>query len=189
MAYKRIKYKLTGISPMIQHNGQTADPTNIYTKKFKEVSSKRTKTDEDHQKMSDIEWRAGLYVHENRVVVPADVIEAAFVSAAKAQKKGKIALASVFCDEHFPLVYDGPEDVEELAKDDNFRLKTTVRVQMAKVLRTRPIFRNWSTEIALNINLESMNEDDVLKILEHCGQNVGLCDWRPKYGRFVVEKI
>jgi hypothetical protein len=27
--------------------------------------------------MSDIEWRAGLYVHENRVVVPADIIYAA----------------------------------------------------------------------------------------------------------------
>jgi hypothetical protein len=64
-----------------------------------------------------------------------------------------------------------------------------VNVQRAKIVRTRPMFKDWSCEIELNVNTENFDITDVTEILEHCGDNVGLCDWRPKYGRFTVEKI
>lgn len=156
---------------------------------MKEVSSKRVKTDEDHLRMSDIEWKAGLYVADGQIVIPGDVMEAAFVAAARSIKKGKAAQAGVFCEGYFPLAYDGPENLDELSKLDQFKLKTTVRVQQAKVVRTRPLFENWSLDVALNVNMEIFNEAEITRILEHCGQNTGLCDWRPKYGRFKVEKL
>ena len=53
--YKFYEIEITGISDMIQHNGQLADPLNYFTKQLKAVTSKRPKTDADLEKMAEIE--------------------------------------------------------------------------------------------------------------------------------------
>jgi len=187
---KTLKYKLTGTAGLIQHSAATADPSNKFTKQLKEISGKRKKTEEDYENMSKIEWRAGLYVDNGVIVIPGNVIEAAFVSAAKSQKKGKTAQAGVFCNKlTFPLDYEGPKDISELEKREDFKLKVGVKVQMAKVIRTRPIFPQWSCEIELNVDTGLFNENEVTTLLKYCGESVGIGDWRPKYGRFTVEKM
>ena len=48
---KQIKVKLTGLRPLIMHNGLMADPTNPYTVAIKKITSKGSKkmTIHDHQ--------------------------------------------------------------------------------------------------------------------------------------------
>lgn len=66
------------------HSGQTADPLNHYAKALKAVSSKRSKTDADHEEMSKIEWFASLYLDKSqRVILPDYLLEAAFINGAK----------------------------------------------------------------------------------------------------------
>ena len=57
-----MKINLRGISPIIMHCGQTADPLNQFSKAMKKLSAKRNKTDDDLAILSGIEWWAGLYL-------------------------------------------------------------------------------------------------------------------------------
>jgi hypothetical protein len=62
MAKKLICYvEIEGITPLLIHNGRTANPLDELTKKFQVLTYKRKKTDEDHEKILDIQWQASLY--------------------------------------------------------------------------------------------------------------------------------
>jgi hypothetical protein len=58
---------------------------------------------------------------------------------------------------------------------------------MAKVMRTRPIFRNWSINAIAQYDPDVLNLRDVEEIASDAGKLVGLGDWRPKHGRFEAE--
>jgi hypothetical protein len=62
MGLKQLEISIRGVSPLLMHNGQTADPLNTFSKQLKAVSGKRKKTEEDYAEMSRIEWHAALYV-------------------------------------------------------------------------------------------------------------------------------
>ncbi len=90
---------IEGVSPLLMHNGQTADPLNKFSKELKAVSSKRKKTDEDYAEMSRIEWHAGLYVDKHGfIVLPSEALEAAIGDGAKKSKLGKAFKSAVFID-------------------------------------------------------------------------------------------
>ena len=63
-----------------------------------------------------------------------------------------------------------------------------VRIGTARIMRVRPIMNEWG----LDFELEVINKDIDLKklneILVYSGQYVGIGDYRPKYGRFIVTK-
>ena len=72
-----IKITMQGVSPLLCHNGQTADPRNTYAKAMKAVSSKRKKTDADFDELARLEWLAGIYRSADDLVIPDYVIEGA----------------------------------------------------------------------------------------------------------------
>lgn len=185
---KQIKTKIIGIAPLLVHNGQTADPLNYFSKAIKEISSKRKKTDGDYEKMADIEWHAGLYVNEdNDPIIPGTYLEGALLGGAKLQKLGRQSKAGAFVEEDPVIEHDGPKDIKKLAADMNYRDTRGVRVGTAKVMRTRPIFRKWALSFVISFNDEVLQIAQIKKALEDAGQLVGIGDFRPKYGRFVVE--
>jgi len=57
IGYSQVKLKLTGISPLIVHNGQLADPLNRFSKLMKAVTGKRKKWTRIMRN-----WRAGIPV-------------------------------------------------------------------------------------------------------------------------------
>jgi hypothetical protein len=172
------------------HNGQTADPLNEFSKAMKEISSKRKKVDADHEKLAELEWRAALYVDDQkRPVIPARVLEAAFVAGAKKSKLGKSASAAVYVDSDAVLEYDGPKDVDAMWEDKRFRLVVPVRVQMARIVRTRPKIDKWSAEVSVSYMTDVLNKSQVETMVRDAGIHVGIGDWRPKYGRFTVEVL
>ncbi|MFG6094324.1 hypothetical protein SPB21_03700 [Leptothoe sp. ISB3NOV94-8A] len=173
------------------HSGQTADPLNRYSKALKAVSSKRAKTDADFEEMAKIEWYASLYTNKKeKIIIPDFVLEAAFVAGARKSKLGKQAQAGLFVDGHALLNFDGDDlPIDELFKRDQNRHCAAVRVQRARVMRTRSFFEDWTATIKLVYNDSMLNKPAVIRAIEDCGEQVGLCDWRPKYGRFVVETI
>jgi hypothetical protein len=49
---QKSKFRLTSESPLLLHNGQTADPSNRFSKEMKKISGKRGKTDADFEQLS-----------------------------------------------------------------------------------------------------------------------------------------
>jgi len=140
--------------------------------------------------MAELEYKGGLYVdEEKRPIMPASGIEAMIVAGAKKSKEGQIAKASVYCPKASLLKYKGPQEADSLWKDDNFRITTGVKVQKSRIMRTRPYFPEWSVDIELCYNVEMCNSEQIFQWLKACGEQCGAFDWRPKYGRFTVERL
>lgn len=183
---QEISIKIEGVAPLIMHNGQTCDPLNKFSKLMKEITGKRKKTEEDHGELSRIEWMAGLYVNgDGKLIIPSDVLDSALVEGAKKSKLGKQFKSAVFVP-YDALLNIGivKYTVEGLWANENFRDVRGVRVGQARVMRTRPIFREWNTEFTVQFDDEQVNLADVTRAIRDCGKQVGLCDYRPKYGRF-----
>lgn len=189
MAWQTATYKLTSDAPMLVHNGQTADPLNKWAKAMKAISGKRKKTDADYEEMARIEFFAGLYMGENGPIIPATNIDSMIINAAKKNREGKLAQSGVFCVQDAPMEYEGPRTAEELWKDERFRHVAIVRVQTARIARTRPVFRQWAAEIKVNYEDSVVNKAQIDSWMHIAGTQVGLGDWRPQHGRFSVETV
>lgn len=189
MAWQTLHYNLSSSAPLIMHNGQTADPLNKFAKAIKKISSKRAKTDADYEEMARIEFTAGLYLSAEGPVIPTHVIDATVVNAAKKSKEGVLAKSGVFCLSHSVLQFDGPRTADELWKDERFRKVSIVRVGTARVARTRPIFTAWSCVIELQVENTLVNPSRVDEWMFIAGTQVGMCDWRPQFGRFQAIRL
>jgi hypothetical protein len=187
--YQTLQLRITGVSPILLHNGHLADPLEPIVKEIKKISGKRGKTDADLEELARLEWRGSLYLNDGKVCLPGDVIEAAFCEGAKRSKSGKLAQAGIICPTNPPLEYDGPSDIDDLWKDGGFRLTVGVKIQRSRVMRTRPIFRKWAVTFGLMFDDGLLNREQVIEIMKTTGEVVGICDWRPKFGRFGVEVL
>lgn len=184
---KKLNVTIEGVCPLMMHSGRLADPLNAYVKRLKEVSSKRKKTDEDHQAMARIEWEASLYTNDaGAAILPAELLEATIRDGAKKSKLGKQFQSAVFVEEDALLDHGGPKDVRGLFDDDRYRDTRMVRVQSARVMRTRPIFRKWKAKVGITYNPTLVNEESVRQALSDAGQQCGIGDFRPRFGRFEV---
>lgn len=190
MAWMTLTYRITGDAPLIMHNGDLANPLSKAAKALKQVTSKKKKTDADFERMAEIEFKAGLYMDEDRgPVIPGENIEATLYNAAKITKEGKIAKSACFVPKAAVLQYDGPRDADGLWEDERFRNCVGVKVGMSRVMRTRPVFKEWSAIVEVEYEAGVINEEQVDRWMHAGGTQVGLCDWRPRCGRFSVEKV
>jgi hypothetical protein len=185
--YKTFSVTLQGVSPLVMHNGRLADPLSSITKAMKQISAKRDKTDADLEELARLEWYGGLYSQDGAPCIPGEVLEAHVLEAAKKRRKGQQVRAGLYCDGNFPLLYDGPRDPDALWADPAFRFTVPARVQRNRVIRTRPIFREWGVRFEVTFNDTLLNEQDIIALLHLGGEQIGLCDWRPKFGRYVVD--
>ena len=197
------KYTITGISPLLMHNGQAIDPLNQYAKAMKRISKKKNKTDEDQGLMSQVEWFMSLYhngaedaIEDSevtvddaaRLVLPANDIEAMLIAGAKKLKLGPSAKAGLIVEDDSLLTYDGPANINDLHAAGKHAHRVAVRVGTARVMRTRPIFRVWGAEIGVTYDQGVIDESEIMGILKAAGQQVGIGDWRPRFGRFEVAR-
>ena len=189
MAWQTLKYQLTSDAALIQHNGQTADPLNKWAKALKQISSKRKKTDADYEEMARLEFFASLYMGQDGPVIPANVIESLLVKAAMKSNEGPVAKMACFCLEHASLRYDGPRTAQDLWEDERFRFSAIVRVQSSRVARMRPIFPEWAALLSFNIEDTLVNPARVDDWMYVAGTQIGIGDWRPRYGRFTAERL
>lgn len=185
--YRRLTFQIRGVCPLIMHNGQLANPLNRFTKELKKVSGKRAKTESDYEELARLEFLGSLYLDGGEPCIPGEVIEAALIDSAKRMRRGNQARAGIVCAGNFPLEYDGPRSPNDLWKNEEYRFSQAVRVQRNRVIRTRPIFRNWASSISVDFMPDQLNADEVNEMARISGMFIGLCDWRPKFGRFQVE--
>lgn len=184
---RSLTLRIIGVSPLVMHSGQLANPLSPAAKELRKISKKRAKTDADLEYMSRVEWTGGLWLSGGEPCIPGEAIEACFIAAAKKSKRGMLARAGMLSPENWPLEYDGPRDIADLWEDENFRLVAGVRVGQARVMRTRPIFRRWAARIRIDYIDDQLDRSDIVDILKLGGRIIGVGDWRPRFGRFEIE--
>ncbi|MBX9925857.1 MAG: hypothetical protein K2Y05_05825 [Hyphomicrobiaceae bacterium] len=186
MEYKRLTFKIRGVSPLVMHNGQLADPLNKHSKEMRKISGKRKKTEADFEQLAKLEWFGSLYLHGGAPCIPGEVLEAGFIEAARKNRRGQQAKAGIVSDGFWPIEFDGPKSPDQLWEDENYRLTVGVRIQKNRIMRTRPIFRAWSATVSLDYLTDQLDKGEVVETVEILGRIVGLGDWRPRFGRFEV---
>lgn len=192
MSHQTLRFKITGEAPLLMHSGQLADPLNRWAKAIKQITGKRKKTEADHEELARLEWYGSLYLADGKPCIPGEVLEATFINAAKKSKQGVSAKMGVFCPGNYELTYNDPEDTADaLWQTGNHRFTTSVRVPGSggRTQRTRPKFDSWSAVCEMVYDDEVLSESEMWQILEVAGRYIGLMDWRPRYGRFQVERV
>ena len=134
-----IEFKIEGISPLLMHNGQLANPLNPLVKQMKALTGQRKKTDEVHLELSRLEFRAGLYVSSSGAVqIPAELLESCLIEGAKKSKLGKQFKSAIAIMENSPLDYGEKLTVDQLwDRAEEFADVRGVKVGTSRVMRTR----------------------------------------------------
>lgn len=208
--YKTLSVHIEGIAPLIMHSSNLANPLHPITKEIKNHSGKRGKTEADLELLAKLEWCGGLYldsgisleVSGNDVAITSDavvgipphVLEATILEGAKKDKLGKQFKAGLFVENFAPLIYpkltNGThtknDELNALLAADEHRDVTLMRVQNAKILRTRPKFMEWSVKFDIHYLENVLDERQIQTALEKAGTYAGLGDSRPRYGRFRI---
>lgn len=189
---KTFKATIVGVTPLLMHSERLADPTNELTKELKKLTAKRQKTDGDLAEIKKAEWRGGLYLDdEDRPAVPVDWLLAAIKEGARKSKLGKQAQAGVYDPSvpFFRLTFDGPEGLEDLYECGRFCDYRGVGVNGKRVMRARPCFPGWSLSFHLDYDPETIDGGQIEDALHKAGQLLGIGDYRPRFGRFVVSEV
>lgn len=183
---------LTGTSALIMNNARLANPLDPATKALKPFSGKQKKTEQDLEAIFRL-GHAGAMYHDADAgpYLPADNIWKALQEGGKKHRLGqKVTEGVIILTDVNPVAYKGPRDQPGLWTDENFRFMA-MRVtgsgsQRKRVPFCRPIFRQWKTEADGTIDEAIIDLAELQLIAETAGARVGLCDWRPKYGRFTA---
>ena len=188
---------LTGTSPLIMNNARMANQLDEATKAYKAVAGKRSKTDQDLLDVFRL-GHAGAMYHDSDVgpYLPSDNVWKSLQEGGKKHRLGqKVTEGIIILSDVNPLAYPGPRDLAGLWADENFRF-INMRVtgsgsQRKRVPFCRPIFRAWKTDVTGEMDESILDLGELKLIAETAGMRVGVCDWRPKYGRFgvTVERI
>lgn len=190
LGYSKRRYKIQGMTATIQHNGRLANPMDPIVKALKQITKKRDKTDEDFEAMGNLEWEGSLYLNEKgKVVYPAQNLQAMLIAAAKKRKLGKKFNESLMVFDSSELKFSGEQNLTKRKLDNECRLVVRARVGTSSVMRTRPIFKDWSLEFEVNFMADEVDETDIDQAVETAGRLICLSDWRPRYGHFNVVAI
>jgi len=191
-----LKVKITGTGPLLMHNSQLANPFNKFAQRLAELNVQKKKKGVDKleilREMADTEWEGGLYYDDKLgPYVPAEMIRATLIGGARLTRGGKTVERAVFIPKaRFKLNYKGPRKLADLRKDENFRDQRMVRVGQVMVLRTRPMFEEWSVEVEIGYNEKAIDGEIIRRYLEDAGAFEGFGDGRSLgFGRFEHKEI
>lgn len=184
---------------LVCHNERLADPLDPVTRLLASIVKKRNKTEADHTDIARIEFFGGLYMTEmigatdGDLIVPGGTVPTipswnmlrCLQDGAKRHKRGPDVLRGVHpLTEYAELVYDGPTDPDELWKSGRFALRKGVGVQRNRMIRTRPIFSDWTLTLPVEVDPVVFDIDTLANFWTDAGRYAGLGEMRPVYGRF-----
>ena len=173
-----VRLTIAGISPMLQN--RMAMPT------ADADEAKRKSGEEDYAE----EWRDRSYVDKKiGYYIPADWFYGLLPKAGtEFQIKGRgkktykdfLKAAVVVDDEMIPLGKKKPDTIDQ----------RYVTINRSRVLRLRPRFEaGWRVTLTLTVLDDQLKPAILEEIIRHAGTRVGIGDFRPRFGRFVIEKF
>lgn len=195
MAIRSIAVSLKGIGPLLQANPQTVDRFNKYAKEMARITAKgKKRTDEDYKDFSDIEVRSRVHwSDEVGVYVPStwltsSIHKHSFEQAKVAKDKVRGSVFST--EEKIKLAYknsDLVKTVDDIVGNSIFRHKMNLKQGQIRVIKTSPIFHDWSFSTVLEFDDKILDHETLDRIIKHAAFYGGFGDFRPTFGRAIAE--
>jgi len=149
------------------------------------------------------EWIDSAYLLDGKVVHPAEHIYQAMIRAAsnfRIKGRGKktyedLVSSAVIIEPDLipfegPIELPSPEEIPIGAPKEGcpvFVDIRPVRIQKSRVLRERlGIAPGWRLSFNLTVTEEDFPPEAIKAILDYAGQFIGIGDYRPRFGRFMV---
>ena len=193
---KTIKFKITGIRPLLIHNGEMADRKNRHVQEIAKLNAKGSKnmTEADHERRDWLDWEGSLYWSESDkcVSIPSDNIERLIKQGADKARLGKKAEAATLVSETDVEVKHrrSGQGKEQLYKDPAYTLRKGVVIKKNRVMKVRPMIpTGWTMTFTVEYDDQILNRDNIINAVSQAGSLVGLGTWRPKFGRFTTEVV
>ena len=197
---------ITGIRPLIMHDGRLSDPLDEKSKRLKLVTSKKKKSDEDLAEIKRIEFEGAMYFDEKLgPYLPCANLQACMCAGARKRKLGQAfeAMVEVMIPLDEPQGYaikywrldtalrevHGPRTLKALFANTGYVLRERAKVGMSAVMRTRPRFPKWSCTFMVESLDDDVDDSQVKQAFEDAGKYCGIGDWTPRYGRFEVSSF
>lgn len=211
---QHFSFSVVGTSPMITHNGGNIDPLNPINKLKSEFTSKRKKSEDDHQNIARIEWFQGLYLKGRmelelrgekyylstknmpELILPVKCVRATVIAGAKHNKNGKnIARAIQFSSVDFYKPSSSGKkmsfpDVNVMSDDPAYIDATPMTVNRAKVMRYRPIFEQWGFTVKGVLHENILDPKALQDAIQTAGAYEGINDSRAYgFGRYELTEF
>lgn len=180
-----VNVTVRGISPLMQH-------------RYSLTAAKKASPNAGQPDHSG-EWRDALYADKNGIYQPSDHLLGTMTKAAAAfkisGKRGKsfkdlIQSSIVITPDHIPHNMPVPAELDDDADKPLYVDVRPVVVVRARVLRYRPMFHaGWSLSFVLEVADDDIPVATLNEILAYAGKAVGIGDFRPRFGRFMVERF
>ena len=205
MAIRRFNVAVTGTAPLLLSNNLCSDPLSQASKDKKHFTSKRIKSDDDHQALRLIDWVYSGYWSqpgtvqiddvENSVMfdgfaeltLPSQNFARCLKNGAAAFRLGKETTRALIVENEPLIQYDGPKTALEMVQDLRFILTSPVVRMKSTNWITRLILPQWAVNYQLTVDDERISVDALERICQAAGRFEGLGTWRPRYGRFTSE--
>lgn len=176
----RVKVEVKGISPLLQNRFPIEDfmEGNRTTQKGKGADKRIYDPQEESLKR--------LYkTSEGEIYQPAEHFEKSMEKAAvnfkmKGRKTFKDAIQAGVIVTPFAIIHKIQKWEIDLRR---------VVIQGKAILRARPMFPEWELSFNLECIDDRIRPEEIKDILDYAGKFVGVGDFRPKFGRFMVTKF
>ena len=190
---KTIKFEMMGICPLMLNNAEIVNPFSSIAKQLKKLTSKRTKTDEDQEEIMHLKFLASVYLNnKGQYILPANMIMACIVSAAKERKNGAKFYRSAFVRNdallQFPENGCTPEELYQNFAEKYVDIRP-VGIKGSKIPASRFIIPEWSVEVEMDYDESMINDEEMWDAIETAGLRYGIGTYRQRYGRFEARLI
>lgn len=204
MTTRTYQVEITGVRPMLMHwdNIEWSDQMDEW--KLSPENKKLGKAGDDRSPAH--RWIGSLYHDFEHVVIPSDnisrcLMEGGAMVPVPGGKHGKTFKSQsqsgmMIGEESWQLLVKGKpipvKRILDLVKEDDFKKHKTVcaslgfalfvkraKIGMAKHIRVRPRFDNWSATGTIIVHDDQITESALFDIARYGGQYKGLGDWRP----------
>ncbi len=186
----RVEFK--SVTPCLMHSSRGLDKTSDLAREIIAITDKKkNKTEQDLLQLSRLEWEMGFYFDAQLGPYwPAENIESLLFKGAQKSSKGpKAKIGLTVLEDKVPLLYEGPRTLDALWKSGKFTDVRPVVINRNRIMRTRPIFHEWELKFTLLVDEKQLSESATRDILQAAGEQIGLSDNRPRFGRFDVVRF
>ena len=190
------KISINGESPLIMHSLEgsldSRSPANI---EKAEITKRRNKTETDEQRLEFLECLTSLWLDENKMpTVPPEALRGCIENGARKLKDGPKVREGLIVLETNSFEWDKKvlgKTLDEICNKAGFT--TPVKVQMARIMRTRAKFDTWKAVFTVEYDPELIDKAQLEQWLDIAGRRVGIGDWTPRksgqYGRFSAKVV
>jgi len=176
---KKVEVELTGVTPLLMNSPKSMIEDNV-------SKQLQTKT-KDYDLVKEAE-KLAYKTDKGELYIPAEAIKGSLINASSFKKIGKYAAKSIIAGGVFII----NQQIGLGTKKYELDIRTVV-IQRARVVKSRPMIKDWKVKFELQYNENMIGNSEIIKtILIEAGQRIGLLDFRPQkngsFGMFEVTK-